>query len=230
MRAIFNKDLKFENGSGILNSEQVHHLVNVVRVKQGEKLLVLNGDGKKVYCIIKSINKKSIELEVTSEEIMNDERFIDLLIAPPKKDAFFEILKNAIEMNVRNIYLIDSQYSQRLKIHDDKIKKILIGAYEQSNYAFETKVYAATPFDKMELLCENYNQIYYFSTLGGAPRSPMAKLSGPVLILIGPEGGFSPEENQFICKQSKVIAIQFKTNIMRSQTAVSAAMGHLQSS
>ena len=132
-------------------------------------------------------------------------------------------------MNVRNIYLVDTQYSQRLKLSQDKINKVLIGAYEQSNYAFETKIHGALKFEKIVDLFENYDHVQYFSTLGGAPHGSTVKLSGPVLILVGPEGGFSTEEDNFICQQSKVLAIQFKTNIMRSQTAVSAAMGHLQS-
>jgi 16S rRNA (uracil1498-N3)-methyltransferase len=228
MRAIFKKDIQFVDGIANLEKKQVHHLVNVVRIKLNDPLLILDGKGTKYFTVIKKLAKRDIQVKLVSEEHCKDDRFIDLLLAPPKKEAFFEILKNAVELNIKNIYTVDTQYSQRINIAEEKIKKILCGAYEQSNYCYEATVFPPCKFKELDNLLEKYNEIYYFTTARSKPPSRSPVSIGPVLIIIGPEGGFTAEEDQYFANHAKVYSIQFKTNIMRSQTAVTAAVGFLQ--
>ena len=95
----------------ILEGEASKHLM-VVRVKLGEAVLVLNGEGVRALTEVISISKNQIELSVQSFTQSTPSHEISLAIANPKKEAFEDILKMAVELGVMNIHPLSSEFSQ----------------------------------------------------------------------------------------------------------------------
>ncbi|RPJ77074.1 MAG: RsmE family RNA methyltransferase, partial [Alphaproteobacteria bacterium] len=132
MRAIYYPfDIVGENQIISVTGDSAKHL-QVVRVKQGEDILILNGKGAKAYTRVESISKNQIELLV--QQLVQDKHLhhISLAIATPKKDAFEDILKMAVELGVLNIHPLSSDFSQYEYGESERVQRILESALVQS--------------------------------------------------------------------------------------------------
>lgn len=231
MRALFHPELNFENDNAVIGPPQTHHLFNVVRIKPGEQLLILDGRGGMLLSEVIQCSKKEIAIKKLKEAKKEDQRKVDLLLAPPKKDTFHEILRSAVELDIRHINLVDTEYSNRFSINEEKVEKILIGSYEQSNSPFTVAVSSYDSLINNKEIFNRYNHVLYFSTMGDileeTAMNRQLDQQDEILVVIGPEGGFSPGEHEFFLSLENVYEIKLKTNILRSQTAVSAALGYI---
>lgn len=230
MRAIFDPKISFEEDKAVLGPDHVHHLHNVVRIQPGEQVLILDGKGRKILTEVLLSSKKEIAVKKLNEFFEEDDRRVDLLLAPPKKDTFYEILRMAVELNIKTIQLADTHYSQRFPYNEEKVEKVLISSYEQSNSAYEVQIVESNSLQNLKDSLGEYDRILYFSTMvDDGHQEPVAPCSvqEKILVVVGPEGGFSPEEHSFFLSLKNTEEIRLKTNILRSQTAVPAALGYV---
>jgi len=222
MRAIFHP---FENISGtiVIADEQAKHL-QVVRIKSGEEVLVLNGNGQKALTTVGTISKNSIELLVSKVETESRKHSIHLAVAVPKKDAFEDILKIAVEMGVKSIQPLTSEFSQYDYVPGERFNRILESALIQSNNAFMPEIF---PQKKLEtFLEENKQSLYFFDSRPNANKQS-AETAKEKVVLIGPEGGFSEREAGQILSRPDVFSIHLPTPIQRAPTAVASSIGYL---
>lgn len=223
MRAIYLKE-NFDNQKLVtLNGDIAHHL-NVVRVKLNDEILILNGLGKSAEAIIISISKKEIIIEI--KEVINHQQKhqISLAIALPKKDAFEDILKMATELGVNEIYPLVSDFSQYSFKQSERIDRLIESALIQSNNMFAPIIH---PEQKLDLFLENNKSpLVYFSSRPLKDKLSLAK-NVKCIILIGPEGGFSSDEESKILEMPNVNQIHLQTPILRAPTAVATSIGYL---
>lgn len=227
MRAIyyqFDKSQKLTTIS--VMGDAAKHL-NVVRVKEDEEILLLNGKGLKAITKVKSLSKNQIDLEV--QEYLESVHFhqISLAIAAPKKDAFEDILKMAVELGVLNIYPLSSDFSQYEYSESDRVQRILESALIQSNNAFMPIIH---PQIKLAKFLETLNSPLFFFNSRPENCGKAEKIIGEKIVLIGPEGGFSAAEESSIISKSNVFSIHLPTPILRAPTAVASSIGYLLSS
>jgi len=224
MRAVY-LDHNFEQNRIELSGEEAHHLLKVVRVKNGEEILGLNGKGTIAKLVVTEIGKKNIIFIVTSTNLLSRARHFDLAIGKTKKEAMDLVLKQAVELGIGKVYILETQYSQRYQINHERIRRILISAMEQSNNPYMPEILEA---DLNSLLTENYDSFSLFSLREAQNDNNLTENSiEKSLIFIGPEGGFSSEEEEQILNTEITSAIHIPTNIMRAPTAVSCAVGYL---
>ena len=90
MRALYLKELKDNRASNTItiSGDQAHHLNKVVRVKVGEKVLLLDGEGLVVEADIESLDKKDVKLKILKSDFVepNEPRF-DLAFCIPKEEC-----------------------------------------------------------------------------------------------------------------------------------------------
>lgn len=222
MRAHWIKDLAIED-SYVLKDDAFHHLVHVVRLEANDELLLLNGKGLLVTTLVEAITKREIRLKYRSHHETNDKLQLDLALGMPKKEALELCLKQATELGFRKIYLIRSEYSQ-MKIPDsDRIEKILVSALEQSNAPFLPEV-IETKWDS--IAWKDYSEAVMLDSQTKTQskinqKDPLA----PRLLIVGPEGGFSPAELGFLHSQESVRVVNLPTPILRTPTALAAGAG-----
>ncbi len=224
MRAIY---LPFENTElnqiiSVIGDPAKH--LNVVRVKISDEILVFNGHGIKLITQIETINKNSIELLI--KEIIVCEPFhnISIAISTPKKEAFEDILKIAVELGVLNVYPLSSHFSQYDYVESDRVRRILESALVQSNNPIMPIIY---PQQTLEFFLRKIEKPLYFFNSRPSNFGKSEKIIGEKIILIGPEGGFSMNEENLIVDRSETFSIHLPTPIMRSPTAIAASIGHL---
>lgn len=225
MRAIYHD---FQNASSeeilIISGDAAHHL-NVVRVRAGERIILLNGKGKKLDGTVKAITKSLVEIEVSSVYDAQRSHEISLAVANPKKEAFEDILKMAVELGVKNIYPLSSEFSQYDYVPSDRVQRILESALIQSNNPFFPEIYSQI---SLKNFLESHKEpLAFFNSRPNETDGTYSYKQGQITILIGPEGGFSPNEVTQILKFSKIQEIHLPTPILRAPTAVASSIGYL---
>lgn len=222
MRASFQKDLTLED-SYQLRGDAAHHLVNVVRIELHEEILLLNGAGLKVKTKVSALSKREVTLTKTEHQIADRSFVMDLALGIPKKDALELTLKQAVELGFRRIYLVRSQYSQTKLPEADRLLSLLISALEQSNSAFLPEL---IPSEWKELPANDYQEILMLDSQNET-KSPASKKLISSLLIVGPEGGFSPEESHFLHQLPNARVVNLPTPILRTPTAVATGAGIL---
>lgn len=227
MRAVFLNQTFSENEKLItLLGDGAHHL-NVVRVKNQEEILILNGKGQAVKARVISIAKQKIELEVIQLIFKERSHELSLAIALPKKDAFEDIVKMAVEIGIKNIYPLTSKFSQFEYTPSERLDRVIESALIQSNNYYWPEIYPQQTLDSF--IANHSKSLWFFNSQGNGQT--ISHRSPDDTILIGPEGGFSSEEVAMIrTYQNKVIEIMAPTPIMRAPTAFAVASGYLLSS
>lgn len=225
MRALF---LNFDNDTQsdlVITGDSAHHL-NVVRVKIGEELLLLNGKGFALKAKIKSVNKQEVSLQVLERLSKSPTHNLSLAIANPKKEAFEDIIKMAVELGIRNIYPLKSDFSQYDYVPSERVDRIIESALIQSNNYFKPVIH---PQQKLENFLLNTSvKIYFFNSLVGQTEEELrVNESENGLLLIGPEGGFKKEEIELIRNSLNSHEIHLSTPILRAPTALCTGVGFL---
>lgn len=224
MRAIYLEDIdeeKFE-----LKGDKCHHFLNVIRLKQGEELLLLDGKGNSKKVVAEKIEKKKITFSSLSNIIYKAPSSFQVAIGIPKKEALDLCLKQAVEIGATKIYLIQTQYSQKLIHNEERMQRILISALEQSNNHWLPQLEIISSLEN--LLNFHKGPILYFSSRPHNKNQTSA-LTEETLLLIGPEGGLSQMEEDFL-EARNIPSIHFLSAIMRTPTALSFGAGFLRGS
>lgn len=223
MRAIYYKDLESLEKSCELVDEKFHHLAKVLRVQVNDEVLFLDGLGRRRKSVIKEIQKKKIICDFIEE--IKFEPKLDLYkvaIGKTKREALELSLKQLVEIGVSDIYIVESEFSQRYPLKIERLNKLIESALEQSNGSYLPTI-SEIRFDELKNI--EYKSLVYFSSI--STQETKIELSDKSnLIVIGPEGGFSRTEELEISKFSNAHILNLKTNIMRAPTAVSFCLGY----
>jgi 16S rRNA (uracil1498-N3)-methyltransferase len=222
LRAFYLKDLSRQDVYS-LKGDEAHHLINVVRLQVSEELLLLNGQGLMVFTAVEFVSRKELVLKYIRHEERADSSMIDLALGIPKKEALELSLKQAVELGVGRIFLVRGDYSQ-IKIPElERLEALLINALEQSNSTHLPKLSSS---DWENLPFGDYAQINWMNSQPTASLS-LSSTKGRQLLMVGPEGGFSPNEVHLISKLENLQTIFLPTPILRTPTAMSAGVGFL---
>lgn len=224
MRAIYLENIQNLKSGMDIPDEKIHHLNNVLRAKTGEIILLLDGCGRGRKAIIENITKRKIDLKFLDiYEGQNRLKNLTVAIGQTKKDAFDLSLKQLVEIGIEKIIILESEYSQKFELKKERIEKVLISALEQSN-AFYLPELTYLRFN--EFVDSNKNKIIYFSSIGTTQNEIKYDSKEEYTILLGPEGGYSLDEEELVKKMTDSVIINLPTNILRTSTAVSFCTGY----
>ncbi len=181
-----------------LSAEESKHAVKVLRLSDGDRVQIVDGKGGFYQAEIVDANHKSCVLKIT-ESVTNFEKRnfkLHIAIAPTKNiDRFEWFLEKCTEIGIDGITPLLSEHSERKVIKPERLEKILVSAMKQSLKAYLPQLDDLTRFT--DLLQKEFPGKKYIAHCndGVKPHLKNEIMSGDdVLILIGPEGDFSPEE------------------------------------
>lgn len=209
----------------LLGSEAIH-CRQALRKQVGDEVYVTDGLGQCYSGEIKNIGKKEIEILISEELRINKPREfnIHIGIAPTKNITRFEwFLEKATEFGVDEITPILCARSERKVIKPERLSKIIISASKQS---LKCKFPILNPLTKMsDFVQKDIEADCFIAHL--EDKSDLliraAKLSTATMILIGPEGDFTPEEIA-VAKAADYKSVSLGDYRLRTETAGIAAV------
>lgn len=176
---IFDANYEPSKEEYVLSEEKVHHLKNVLRVKNGSDVMVTNGEG-----IISNgkISNSKVDISETVTHQRNNE--LNIFIAKLQdKTRMRHLIEKLTELGVKSITIGPTKNSQKVNIDAKKVNIWIIGAIEQSGIPFVPKVIIE---DKLD-----FTKFQHTFDITGKSLKENIKSSN---FAIGPEGGWSKEE------------------------------------
>ena len=215
-------------GAAILPTlDQSRYLTQVMRLKAGDALLVFNGADGEWRCVIAEALKKGVvlkaEAQVRAQATVPD---VHLLIAVVKKAALEFAVEKATELGAARIGLVMTRRTQGDRVRMDRLEAIAVESAEQTG---RLDVPAIDLSMKLEALLDGWDasrRLMFCDETGGEPamRALAAAGGGPWAILIGPEGGFAPEERDRLRALPFTTAVSLGPRVLRADTAATAAL------
>jgi 16S rRNA (uracil1498-N3)-methyltransferase len=213
---------KIENGLALLEEEESRHLVSVLRKKPGDKLDITDGKGKFYTAELSECGKKQALARIlTSIDETRERPFrIHIAMAPTKNMERFEwFLEKATELGVDEITPVLCKRSERETVRHDRMEKILVSAMKQSLRGTLPKLNALTPFrDVIKNTAETQRFIPWCGEEGLPHLKNCIQRDSDVIILIGPEGDFTPDEAA-LAMQNGFRGVSLGTTRLRTETA-----------
>ena len=206
------------NNNLILEGEEFHHLAKVMRVRVGETIEIVNGQGELAEAELVSLDKKSCELKILShKKVPPPEQAIILAVALTRPASLEWTLEKATELGTTEFWLFPGERSEKKDLSKSQIHRldmILINALKQCGRLYLPKIVLKPPLGEWQVPAGSL----YFGDL-----STQASLKGPfdktVMFFIGTEKGFSPEETVLLREKFKAHPISLHENILRAETA-----------
>lgn len=222
-----------------LDEETSRHIVQVLRMKIGERLNLTDGKGKLVTAEITGSHKKHCTARIlpsTSEshELIVESVKISLAISLLKNTNRFEwFLEKATEIGVSEIIPLLCERTEKEKFRFDRMQQICISAMLQSQQVWLPILHQPIAYELLfrqeEIInFENKFIAYCGETIGKSNLSKFHPFNRSTLILIGPEGDFTNEEVD-LALQNKFQPISLGATRLRSETAgmVAAVLSRL---
>ncbi|MFI3331169.1 MAG: 16S rRNA (uracil(1498)-N(3))-methyltransferase [Rikenellaceae bacterium] len=183
-----------------LSEEESRHAIKVLRLKVGDKIFITDGSGDMHQAKITDANAKHCAIEIieTQHDFERRDYKITVAVAPTKNNDRLEwFAEKATEVGIDKIIPILTTHSERKIFNKDRLEKVVVSALKQSLKAYKPQVENLTNFkEAVETKFEGVKLIAHCHDVVSERRliQELVKKQDNVLILIGPEGDFSPEE------------------------------------
>lgn len=205
----------------ILSEESSRHIVQVLRMQEGEQLLLTNGKGQTLTAEIVTAHKKKTEVKVIHKEFLPQRApKISIAISLIKSASRFEwFLEKATEIGVSAIIPLLCKRTEKSHFREERMKTILISAMLQSRQAWLPELIAPTKFN--ELIKKDYGQKFIAHCIEEEKKilnNLITDESSSKIILVGPEGDFTEEEVKAALQQNYIPVSLGKTRL-RTETA-----------
>jgi len=216
-----------------LDRNQANYLLNVLRMKAGDALLVFNGRDGEWRARIEAAGKRECVLalaqQTRAQEYGPD---LEYLFAPLKHARLDYMVQKAVEMGVRRLRPVLTRRTQVSRVNLERMRANAIEAAEQCGILWIPEILEPEPLESAIAAWEAGRRLIVCDE-AASHANPAEALrgitAGRLALLIGPEGGFAPEERELFTRQPFVTVVSLGPRILRADTAAVAALAVVQS-
>lgn len=237
MRRFYAPQSKFQNSTINLETDETRHLRNVLRLTEGEKVQVFNGEGREFLCEIEKIEKRRTTLKIIEEiSPYSPESDLELTLAVSliKGEKFDLVIQKAVELGVTNfIPIFTKRCDVKFKNAEKKAerwRKIIIESSKQCGRAKLMKIDEPKNFDIFIKTTASQRLsselLLLFSERNGESFSKVTS-GKKITTVIGSEGGWEHSEIE-TAKQNGFQIITLRGRILRAETAAISIAAILQ--
>lgn len=198
MQLFYTPDIDAASTTYYLNEEESKHCVRVLRMQAGDKVQLIDGKGSFYNAAIIDAHPKRTQLQIISaqKDFHKRNHYLHIAVAPTKNTERLEwFLEKATEIGIDEISLITCQRSERKEAKTDRLNKIITSAIKQSIKAWHPVLNNSVTLNK--LMAVPFSGQKFIAHCEPGDRFTLKhelKPFGKYLILIGPEGDFTPKE------------------------------------
>jgi len=212
----------------LLAAEQAHYLLNVMRRTDGDPVVLFNGRDGEWRGTIRRTGKRTAEVDLA--EKLRDQTAppdIHYCFAPIKRARLDFIAQKATELGASLLQPVLTRYTVAERVKIERLAANAVEAAEQCGILHLPEV--CEPVTLTALLDQwDASRRIVFCDEAAEQADPVAILSalepGPVAVLIGPEGGFAPDEREGLMSREFTTPIPLGPRVMRADTAAVAAL------
>ena len=243
MHVFYTPDLQ-DQAHYQLNEEESKHCSRVLRLSVGDTVFLIDGRGGLYEAEIETAAKKHVELRITKTTKAYQKRnhHLHIAVAPTKNiDRLEWFLEKATEIGIDEITPIICERSERKVVKGDRLEKVITAAVKQSLQAYHPVLNPAVTFSELLAQQTNAQQTDLHTSPNTSAQKSVSKLiahciddeqrrylkdlvqpHGNYLMLIGPEGDFSPQEISSALAEG-FMPVTLGTTRLRTETAALAA-------
>ena len=232
-----NSNQKTDNKITICDKENYQHIARALRARCGEKLLLIDENQIQYETTIDEITNSKITVDIV--KFYKSKRFLDfdlyLAQSPLRSDAQGLLIEKATELGVCGVYpVLTDNCALNKSVAEKKVAKWNKIMYEASkqcerasvpvcyNVTDIEKVISENTFDKIIVFCERIAD----KTIRDSFIEKPIKKGDKVLVIIGPEGGFSQREFNYF-KDKNLEMLTLGELILKAETATVVALGNI---
>lgn len=218
-------------GEYYLDKEESRHCIKVLRKQEGDPIQIVDGKGTFYEAVITEANEKKCAFDITAQSLNPQDDFtIHIALSPTKNTDRTEwFVEKAVEIGVHRISFILCDNSERKILKLDRIERKAISAMKQSQHAYLPEIHPLISFQDFvkQQKAEAEKFIAYLGDEPGPQLINATQARRAYVVLIGPEGDFSPKEVQ-IAMENGFEAVSLGKSRLRTETAGIAACHSLQ--
>ncbi|MDO8567142.1 MAG: RsmE family RNA methyltransferase [Dehalococcoidales bacterium] len=219
----------------ISDADQLHHIKDVLRSKAGDEVAVFDGSGVEYLCSIEKLSLREAVLAIKSKRPAGSPPVkITVACAIPKKTSMDDIIDSLTQLGVDRIIpmetervivkLDEAKKSARL----ERWRKIAQSAAEQSHRSTLPQVDPVSPFESVISGCRDFDVKLIPTLPASRPIREIVAAAKPqsIIVLIGPEGDFTPQEVESALKAG-FVPVSLGGTVLRVGTAAVAVGSYL---
>ncbi|MBV8390073.1 MAG: 16S rRNA (uracil(1498)-N(3))-methyltransferase [Mucilaginibacter sp.] len=198
MQLFYTPDIDAASTTYQLNEEESKHCARVLRLQTGDKIQLIDGKGNFYTAAIIDAHPKRTSLQIIAvqKDFHKRNHYLHIAIAPTKNIERLEwFLEKATEIGIDEISLVICQRSERKEAKTERLDKIITSAIKQSIKAWHPVLNEPVALSK--LITERFDGQKFIAHCEEGDRFTLQhelKPFGKYLVLIGPEGDFTPKE------------------------------------
>ena len=208
----------------IIDGPAAHYLLNVMRMKAGDPILLFDNISGEWLAVITDAAKRSLTLRIERQtKAIEQVPDLWLCFAPVKKARLDWIIEKATELGVARLQPVITERTIVERVKRERLEAQVIEACEQCGRTALPVL--GEPIKLTQLLADwpADRALLFADEAGGAPLSTV-KAPAPAAILVGPEGGFTTRERDLLRENTAVRRITLGPRILRAETAAIAAI------
>ena len=221
---------QLNNDTASVTGAEAAHLIKVMRIKEGDKLILTDKSGYDYNSVVTNVEKEEIQFQILSKEKNPAEptKNLTVFMALPKSDKLEFITQKMCELGAVKMVPFVSEFcvAQKSKKDDSKIErlqKISDEACKQSGRSVPMTVEKTATFKEILSRLSDFDKVLLFYEHGSQKLSDIDFSDCEnVAIIIGSEGGFSEKEANLMVENS-AINIVLGSRILRCETAAVTA-------
>lgn len=216
-----------------LDRDRSNYLGNVLRLGPGDGVLVFNGRDGEWRAAIEGGKRPTalrVDARVREQTSSADLRYV---FAPLKHARLDYMVQKAVEMGASGLQPVLTRFTQVARVNLERMQANAIEAAEQCGILSLAAIAEPLPLDRF-LSERDANRLLIFCDEEAEVANPVDALAtsgngkSGIDVLIGPEGGFAPEERDLLLRQSRVHRLSIGPRILRADTAAVAALAVVQ--
>ena len=203
-----------------LSQAESHHAIHVMRVSEGDTIILFDGHGTTAEGQIRNITRRDVSVEVVSRQThTRPTGELHILAAPPKGDRLRWMIEKLTELGVTAFRPLTTARSVRQGANrsNEKLNAAVIEAAKQCGRNWLMAVGEPMTLDEACSMAAESDHRILVAHPSGDSFSPSGSQQKTTM-LIGPEGGFSEDEINLL-RQVGVVIVSWPGHILRTETA-----------